>query len=78
MQNRLRACIAWFILLLIFSPASPQKETPAAPPRADSETSPTPRARRRVVWLILLMVALGSGAMAAAYFWPELYDLYDQ
>jgi len=27
-----------------------------------------------VVWLILLMLALGAGAMAAAYYWPDLID----
>jgi serine/threonine protein kinase len=38
---------------------------PAAPIAA-------PRARRSLVWLILLMIALGSGAMAAAYYLPDL------
>jgi hypothetical protein len=37
----------------------------------DRDTGPVPR-RRRFVGLILLMIALGGGAMAAAYFWPDL------
>ena len=36
-----------------------------------NETTPVPR-RRSLVWLILLMIALGAGAMTAAYFWPDL------
>ena len=36
-------------------------------PRARSE----PQRRRTVLWLVLLIIALGIAAMAAAYFWPS-------
>jgi hypothetical protein len=41
--------------------------------RAAPSTSSYPTApgqRRTVLWLILLMIALGAGATAAAYYWP--------
>jgi hypothetical protein len=41
-------------------------------PAADVDTAPAPRTRRNLVWLILLMMALGAGAMAAAYYLPDL------
>jgi hypothetical protein len=54
-------------------PRSTEKTRP--PVAASSSPSPatrrTPR-RRGILWLILLMLALGAGAMAAAYFWPDL------
>lgn len=31
-----------------------------------------PRSGHSVLWLTLLMLALGAGAMAAAYYWPDL------
>jgi hypothetical protein len=58
-------------------PRSTQKTYPQTrPARADpavseSGTVPAPR-RRRLLWLILFMLVLGAGAMAAAYFWPDL------
>ncbi|HEY0484299.1 MAG TPA: serine/threonine-protein kinase [Kofleriaceae bacterium] len=42
-------------------------------PAADAGTGPI-RGRRHLVWLILLMLALGGGAMAVAYYWPDLVD----
>jgi eukaryotic-like serine/threonine-protein kinase len=44
----------------------------AADPAANADTARGPRSRRNLVWLILLMVALGAGAMAAAYYLPDL------
>jgi hypothetical protein len=53
---------------------STQKTHPQARPAraAAARTGPAPRRRRHVVWLILLMFALGAGAMAAAYYLPDL------
>ena len=57
-------------------PVPPQKTDPepaaSPPPVATIHRAPSiaPRNRRTVVWLILLMLALGTGAMAAAYYWP--------
>jgi len=52
----------------------PLDRVPAASPPLVATTSRAPsiapRNRRTVVWLILLMLALGIGAMAAAYYWP--------
>jgi hypothetical protein len=42
-------------------------------PARDIGTGPI-RGRRRLIWLILLMLALGGGAMAVAYYWPDLVD----
>jgi serine/threonine protein kinase len=54
-------------------PAPPSQPAPLPAPIAQA-AAVTPRAeparRRSVLWLILLMVALGVAAMAAAYFWP--------
>jgi hypothetical protein len=47
--------------------ARPKQDDPA--PTPDAPDAP-PRQRRTMLWLILLMVALGVGAMAAAYYWP--------
>jgi hypothetical protein len=44
----------------------------AADPAANADTARGPRSRRNLVWLILLMVALGACAMAAAYYLPDL------
>jgi len=52
---------------------APEPEPAASPPLvATTSRAPSiaPRNRRTVVWLILLMLALGTGAMAAAYYWP--------
>jgi hypothetical protein len=38
--------------------------------RNHAEPEAAPRKRSHVLWLILLMVVLGAGAMAAAYYWP--------
>ena len=55
------------------TPAPAPAPAPAPPePAAEVDTGATPRRRRNVVWLILLMVALGAAATAAAYFWPDL------
>jgi serine/threonine protein kinase len=52
--------------------AEPAPEPAASPAVATSSRAPSiaPRNRHTVVWLILLMLALGTGAMAAAYYWP--------
>jgi len=41
------------------------------PPRAAAP--PAPATRRGWLWLVLLMVALGAGATAAAYYWPDAF-----
>jgi hypothetical protein len=41
-------------------------------PCSDRQARPIASRGRNAVWLILLMLALGSGAMVAAYFWPDL------
>ena len=53
------------------APHEPEPDTSSSP-AGTTRRAPTsaPRNRRTVVWLILLMVALGTGAMAAAYYWP--------
>jgi hypothetical protein len=57
---------------------STQKTRPqpsSARPARSAARLDTVRARRsriNLVWLILLMIALGSGAMAAAYYLPDL------
>jgi hypothetical protein len=53
----------------------PRPERPrgdGSAPAKDRGAQAVARGGRNIVWLILLMVALGSGAMAAAYFWPDL------
>jgi hypothetical protein len=50
----------------------PRSDRAAADPAADADTARAPRSRRNLVWLILLMVVLGAGAMAAAYYLPDL------
>jgi hypothetical protein len=55
-----------------------QKDVPAptvatkrpSDPRPDRAPSAVPHKSRTGIWLLLLMLALGIGAMAAAYFWP--------
>jgi hypothetical protein len=49
-----------------------QKTRPEPRPGARIHAPRAPRRRRSLVWLILLMIALGSGAMAAAYYLPDL------
>jgi hypothetical protein len=61
------------------SRAKPQKENPepasdaSLPPKSRGDQAPSalPRKRRTVIGLVLLMIALGVGAMTAAYYWPE-------
>ncbi|HEX7941006.1 MAG TPA: hypothetical protein VF488_04345, partial [Gemmatimonadaceae bacterium] len=50
----------------------PRPDRATAAPAADADTTRAPRRRRNLVWLILLMVVLGAGAMAAAYYLPDL------
>jgi hypothetical protein len=51
--------------------------SPAAPaqPAIKAKLPPAPAGpihkRRTLLWLILLMVALGVAAMAIAYYWPS-------
>lgn len=70
------------------APTSGSRDAPSAGPRDTGSSRPAtraagaasttdasalaPRKRRSVAWLILLMIALGGGAMATAYFWPDL------
>jgi hypothetical protein len=49
-----------------------EPEEPGTVPSSERVARPIAHRGRGVVWLILLMLALGSGAMAAAYFWPDL------
>jgi serine/threonine protein kinase len=44
----------------------------AAPRRAESILPRAPVRRPSVAWVILAILALGAGAMAAAYYWPDL------
>jgi eukaryotic-like serine/threonine-protein kinase len=44
--------------------------TASSPRKPSADPSALPRKRPTVLWLILLMIALGAGAMAAAYYWP--------
>ncbi|HEX3479880.1 MAG TPA: serine/threonine-protein kinase [Kofleriaceae bacterium] len=50
----------------------PRSDRATANAAADAETARGPRSRRNLMWLILLMAALGAGAMAAAYYLPDL------
>lgn len=51
---------------------APRATPGPSPPRSDRHVRPAAPRGRSVAWLVLLMLALGSGAMAAAYFWPDL------
>jgi len=53
----------------------PKTTSASPPPKATEDPVPDaqPGKRHTVLWLILLMIALGTGAMAAAYYWPDLY-----
>lgn len=48
----------------------PRPDRATAAPAAEADTAWAPRSD--LVWLILLMIALGAGAMAAAYYLPDL------
>jgi serine/threonine protein kinase len=50
--------------------ASPDPRQAASPKQRAAAPDAQPRKRRTMLWLILLMIALGAGAMAAAYYWP--------
>jgi serine/threonine protein kinase len=58
------------VSVMVVAPGEMFAEPAAAPaPQERAETSAIDR-RRRLWWGVLVMILLGAGAMAAAYFWP--------